>query len=249
MGTILVTGATGTLGRPTVARLRAAGHDVRALSRKCGPGLVTGDLLTGEGIREAVTGAEVVLHLATGRGRNDITLTKTLLDAARDAGTAHLVLVSIVGIEQIPLGYYQDKVEIERLVRESSLPHTMLRATQFHDLVDEVFTAQRYLPVVLAPSVVLQPIAADEVAGRLVEIAEAEPAGRLPDIGGPQQRALPELARAWRRAKRSRRPIVTVRLPGRTFAAFAAGHPLVPGPAYGVRSFEDFLADRYVVTV
>src|SRR3712207_5907782 len=106
MTTTLVTGATGTLGAPTVTRLRAAGHDVRALSRRSGPGLTTGNLLTGAGLREAVAGAHTVLHLATGpRGRGDVDATRTLVRAASDAGVRHLVLVSIVGIDDIPLSY------------------------------------------------------------------------------------------------------------------------------------------------
>jgi hypothetical protein len=100
--------------------------------------------------------------------------------------------------------------------------------------------------VLFAPSVTLQPLAVDEVAGRLVEIAGAGPVGRVPDIGGPEQRSVPELARAWKLARRSRRPVLSVRLPGRTFAAFASGHAL--GPAYGRATFEDFLASRNGVT-
>ncbi|HEY0126232.1 MAG TPA: NAD(P)H-binding protein, partial [Blastococcus sp.] len=134
MTTVLVTGSTGALGIPTVDRLRAVGHDVRALSRRSGPGLVCGDLLTGEGVAAAVTGASVVVHLATGLRRKDVVIARTLLDAARAARVDHLVLMSIVGIEHIPLGYYRDKVEIERLVAESGVPHTILRATQFHAL-------------------------------------------------------------------------------------------------------------------
>ena len=154
MTTTLVTGATGTLGVPTVARLREAGHDVRALSRGSGPDLTTGDLLTGAGIREAVAGADTVLHLATGRrGKGDVEATRTLLAAAAAAGVRHLVLISIVGIDDIPLAYYRDKVLIERLVRESGLPYSILRATQFHSFVEALFTAQRRSPVVVGAGV------------------------------------------------------------------------------------------------
>jgi uncharacterized protein YbjT (DUF2867 family) len=240
--TILVTGATGTLGTPTTARLRAAGHDVRALSRRTGPGLATGDLLSGTGIAPAMEGVHTVLHLAT--GKDDVRATRTLLDAARTAGLGHLVLVSIVGIDEIPLGYYKKKREVERLVAESGLPHTTLRATQFHDLVEGIFTAQRRLPVVLAPAIDLQPIAVDDVARRLVELAEAPPAGRVPDIGGPARRSMTDLAAAWNEARGVRRRVVPVGLPGRTFGAYRAGHQLVPGPPYGRITFEEHLAAR-----
>ncbi|MFE2037110.1 SDR family oxidoreductase [Streptomyces scopuliridis] len=245
MATILVTGATGTLGTPTVARLRAADQDVRALNRRRGPGLVTGDLLSGAGIPEAVSGVHTVLHLATGRGRKDVVAARTLLDAARDARVAHFVFVSIVGVENIPLGYYRDKVTAERLVTASTLPYTILRATQFHSLVDELFGAQRLSPVLFAPSVTLQPIAVEEVADRLTELTGSGPAGRVPDIGGPEPRAVRELARAWARARGSRRGVLPLKLPGRTFAGYAAGHALVPGPPYGQVTFEEYLARRY----
>lgn len=245
MRTTLVTGATGTLGTPTVARLRAASHDVRALTRRTGPGLTTGDMRTGVGIREAVADAHTVLHLATGpHGKGDVEATRHLLDAASAAGVQHLILISIVGIDDIPLGYYQAKVVIERLVRESGLPHTILRATQFHSFVEALLTAQRLSPMILAPQFPLQPIAVDEVADRLVELAGSSPAGRVPDIGGPEQHHLPDLARVWAAATGTRRPVVPVSLPGKAFAACRAGSALVPGPAYGRQTFADHRAAR-----
>jgi len=240
--TTLVTGATGTLGRPTVAQLRAAGHDVRALSRRGGPGLVAGDLLTGSGIDAAVDGVSTVVHLATGLRRKDPQIARTLIDAARRAGVGHLVLISIVGIEHIPLGYYRDKVAIEQLVEESRLPHTILRATQFHRLVDQLFHVQRRLPVLLAPAFDVQPIAPEDVAARLVELASCAPAGRVPDIGGPEVRPLPELGRVWLRARGMRRRVVPVSLPGKVFAGYRAGSNLVPGEPYGRGTFEEYVA-------
>jgi uncharacterized protein YbjT (DUF2867 family) len=247
MMTTLVTGATGSLGTPTVTRLRAAGHDVRALSRRSGPGLTTGDLLTGAGIREALRGVDTVVHLATGpRGKGDVQAARTLLQSATDAGLRHLVLISIAGIDDIPLGVYRQKVSIERLIRESGLPYSILRATQFHSFVEGLFTAQRALPVVAAPAFPLQPIAVEEVANRLVELAGAPPAGRVPDIGGPQAQAVPDLARVWARATGTRRPVVPLFLPGKIFAAYRAGSALVPGTAYGRLTFADHLAARAV---
>ncbi|MGY1813524.1 SDR family oxidoreductase [Blastococcus sp. SYSU D00820] len=244
MTTTLVTGATGALGTPTVARLRAAGHDVRALSRRRAPGLTTGDLLTGDGLAAAVAGADTVVHLATDPRRrgNDVTATRTLLAAAADAGVRHLVLVSIVGIDDIPYGYYRDKLAVERLVAESPVPSTVLRATQFHSFLAGAFAAQRFSPVLLAPAVPVQPIAVEDVADRLVELAGAAPAGRVPDIGGPEQLAGPELGRAWAASRGSRRPVVPLVLPGSFFRAFRSGAALVPGPAYGRITFAEHLA-------
>jgi uncharacterized protein YbjT (DUF2867 family) len=249
MRTILVTGGTGTLGRPTVARLRSAGHDVRVLSRRRGPGLITGDLTRGSGLTEAVNGADTVVHLATSLGRADVTQTQHLVESLRSSAVEHLILISIVGIDQIPLPYYRYKVESERLVSQSSIPHSVLRATQFHNLIDQILTAQRFLPLLLAPSVQLQPIAVEDVADRLTELVAASPAGRVPDIGGPQQRSMPDLARSWRRSAGSRRPIASIRLPGKAFRAFASGAALSDGTPYGQRAFDEFVADRFKTEV
>jgi uncharacterized protein YbjT (DUF2867 family) len=242
---ILVTGGTGRLGNPTVARLRSLGHDVRVLSRRGGEGRVIGDLRTGAGITEAVDGVETVVHLATMNGRGDVAPARVLLDACRAAGVRHVAYISIVGVDRIPLGYYRQKLEVERMLASSGLPHTVLRATQFHDLVAGLFSGQRYLPVVFAPKFSFQPIAVDDVAARLAELATAAPAGRVPDIGGPETLSAVELARQWEVAASVRRRIVPVSLPGKTFAGYAAGHNLVPGPPHGTGRFGEFLTARY----
>jgi uncharacterized protein YbjT (DUF2867 family) len=258
MPTILVTGGTGTLGRPTVDRVRAAGHELRILTRKSTPSAshgptpptttpdpawFTGDLSTGAGLAAAVDGADVIVHLATSLGRRDVQQAHNLLRAARDASTAHLVVMSIVGIDTIPLPYYRHKLEVERLVAASGVPYTIQRATQFHNLLDRIFSAR--LPVLLAPDVPLQPIAVDDVATRLTELVTQPPAqGRAPDIGGPEQQQLPDLARAWRSARASRRPVVPLRIPGKAFRAYASGAALVDGPAYGTVTFADYLGGK-----
>jgi uncharacterized protein YbjT (DUF2867 family) len=247
MTSILVTGGTGRVGVPTVERLRAAGHDVRVLSRREGDGRLVGDLRSGEGVREAIAGAETVVHLATrnGVGTGEEGLMRTIVDVSRAAGVRHIVYSSIVGVDRIPLGYYRQKLEAERLLEASGLPHTILRATQFHQLVASLFARQRLLPVVLVPRISFQPIAVEDVAARITEFATAEPAGRVPDVGGPEQLTARELARQWADAASVRRRFAEVSLPGKTFAAYAAGHNLVPGPPYGTRTFSEFLAATY----
>ncbi|MEV6414153.1 SDR family oxidoreductase [Kribbella sp. NPDC051718] len=249
MRTILVTGGTGTLGRPTTARLRAAGHDVRVLSRRPGPGRTVGDLTKGTGLREALDGVDTVLHLATSQSRADVAQTQNLLEALRPSGIEHLIVISIVGVDRIPLAYYRAKLELERLVEQSSIPYSLLRATQFHDLVDRVFTAQRFLPFLLAPSMRLQPIAIEDVATRLTELAGAQPTGRVADIGGPEQHSVGDLARLWRHAAGSRRPIVPLRLPGKAFRAFARGDAMTGDQTYGRKTFADYLADSRATEV
>jgi uncharacterized protein YbjT (DUF2867 family) len=244
MARLLVTGGTGHLGRPTVERLRVDGQEVRVLSRRSGPGLTTGDLRTGAGIRDALNGVHTVIHLAT--GRDDVTAARNLFAAAGSAGVEHVELISIVGIDQIPLAYYRAKLSIERMLADSGLGHTIQRATQFHYLVELLFRAQRFLPMTLTPSVSFQPIDTRDVAERLAELAGGKPQGRVPDIGGPESLTARELADVWATARGTRPVSWPFRLPGKLFGALAAGANLVPGEPYGRITFADYLADEAV---
>lgn len=245
--TVLVTGGTGRLGRTLVPRLINAGHEVRVLTRRrrepAAWTWATGDLRAGRGIAEAVAGAGVIIHLATTNGRGDVAAARNLIDAASAAGTPHLVYLSIVGIENITLGYYRAKLECERLIEKSGLPWTIQRTTQFHDLITTICDAQRGLPVTLMPSKVsFQPIDVTEVADRLVCLAAAPAATRVPDLGGPQVRAAAELARTYLRAIGRRRAVWSVPLPGRAMRDYRAGNHLTRERAVGRITFDEFVA-------
>src|SRR5256885_7633513 len=177
---ILVTGGTGTLGRLVVSRLRDAGCKVRVLSRRsreAGEGIefVTGNLATGEGIEAAVEGAEIIVHCA-GSSKGDEEKTLNLVRAASRAGARHLVYISVVGADRIPVessvdramfGYFASKLAAERVVVDSGLPWTTLRATQFHDLILTVARAMAKLPVVpTAAGLQFRPSGAAEVRAR-----------------------------------------------------------------------------------
>lgn len=257
-GQILVTGGTGTLGRLVVQRLRGAGCKVRVLSRRsreAGEGVefVTGDLATGEGIEAAVEEAEIIVHCA-GSSKGDEDKALNLVRAASGAGARHLVYISVVGADRIPVvsgvdramfGYFGSKLAAERAVADSSLPWTTLRATQFHDLFLMVAEQMARLPVIPVPAGFrFQPVDAGEVAARLVELALGTPAGLVPDMGGPQVYGMADLLRGYLRARRKHRPIVPVRLPGKAAGAFRAGSNLAPERAVGRRTWEQFLAER-----
>jgi uncharacterized protein YbjT (DUF2867 family) len=253
---VLVTGGTGTLGRLVVPRLRDAGCDVRVLSRRRreteeGVELVTGDLATGEGIEAAVEGIGIVLHCA-GSSKGDEDKARHLVRAASRAGVRHLVYISVVGADRIPLaggidramfGYFGSKLAAERAVADSGLPWTTLRATQFHDLLLLVVRQLARLPVVPVPAGFrFQPVDPGEVAARLVELALGPPAGLVPDLGGPRVYETAELVRSYLRARGRHRPILTVRVPGRAARALRAGANLAPDRAVGHRTWEEFLA-------
>jgi uncharacterized protein YbjT (DUF2867 family) len=156
----------------------------------------------------------------------------------------HLVAVSIVGIDRIPLPYYRAKLEVERLIESSPIPGTILRSTQFHDLVVRIFAAQRRLPVLLVPDFRVQPIDVRDVAAHLATLVSDPQAGRAPDIGGPAVRELRELAEAWQSHRGGRQRIVPLRMPGKVFRGYRSGAHTTPERAIGRISFEEFLRSR-----
>ncbi|MFJ3494533.1 SDR family oxidoreductase [Streptomyces sp. NPDC086091] len=244
MTTILVTGGTGTLGRLVVGRLRADGHEVRVLSRSARPYAV--DLRAGgPGLDTALAGVDTVVHCASSPRGGDEEAAGHLIDAARRAGVAHLVYISIVGVDRVPFGYYRAKHAVEGLVAGSGLGWTVLRATQFHDLLVQLFDGLAKLPVLLLPAGVSdQPVEVAEVADRLAELAGGPPAGRVEDLGGPEVRTFASLARAYLTATGKRRAVLNVPLVGKAYRAFRAGGHLAPERAVGKGTFEEYLARR-----
>ena len=247
---ILLTGGTGTLGRLVTPLLRDAGCKVRVLSRhshESGDGIeyVTGDLLKGEGIEPAVDGAEIILHLAGG-SKGDDEATRNLVRAASRAGVRHLVYISVIGADRVPLGYFRSKLGAERAVADSGLPWTTLRAAQFHDLVLTLAQKMAKLPVIPIPGGLrFQPVDAREVAARLVELTLDKPAGLVPDLAGPKVYEMADLIRGYLRARGKRRLMMPVRMPGKAGRAYRAGENLsLEGAAVGKRTWEDFLAER-----
>ncbi|NGO47227.1 SDR family oxidoreductase [Streptomyces ureilyticus] len=244
MTTILVTGGTGTLGRLVAQRLRANGHEVRVLSRHSQPYAV--DLREGgSGLDAAVAGVDTIVHCATTARGGDEQAARHLIAAARRAGVRHLLYISIVGIDRVPFGYYKAKLAVEKQIEASGLGWTILRATQFHDLVAMFLQTLSKLPVLFLPAGVGdQPVDVAEVADRLTGLATGEPAGRVDDMGGPEVRTFPDLARAYLKATGRRRPIANVPLFGKAYRAFRSGGHLTPERAVGKRTFEEYLAAR-----
>ncbi|KJY36185.1 NAD(P)H-binding protein [Streptomyces sp. NRRL S-495] len=256
---VLVTGGTGTLGRHVVPLLRAAGREVRVLTRNPRPAAdgvayVAGDLLTGadgkgavgQGMDAALAGVEVVLHLA-GDAKNDEATTRNLVAAAQRAGVKHLVYISVIGADLVPLGYFRAKHAAEQAVVGSGIPYTTLRAAQFHDLTAKTAAAMGKLPLVPGlGGMRWEPVDARDVAERLVELALAAPAGLVPDLAGPAVRTLGDLTRDYLAAAGKRRPMVPLRVPGKVGRCYREGVNLArPGADRGTRTWEAFLAETF----
>jgi uncharacterized protein YbjT (DUF2867 family) len=247
--TVAVVGGTGTLGALVVAELAARGATVRALSRNAG-GVPAGvehqrcDLTSGGGLAEALSGADAVIDAANATKAAEETLvagTGRLLAAGAAAGVAHHLAISIVGIDRVSMSYYRVKLAQERAIEAGPLPWTILRATQFHQLLDDGFAAVARYGVRPTGPAKLQPIEPSHVAARLADAALAPPAGRLPDLGGPRVETLGELTRAWTSARGKRRLPVRIPAWGKVGKGLAAGALCVPdatGPGAG---FEEWL--------
>ncbi|MEU4191341.1 NAD(P)H-binding protein [Kribbella sp. NPDC026611] len=240
---ILVTGGTGTIGKLVVPQLRAAGREVRVLSRHAQAGGVAVDLMKGDGLDEALEGVDVVLHLAGGPKGDDIG-TRNLVAAAERAGVGHLVHISVTAVDQLPLGYFKSKLGAEQAVRASSVPWTVLRVAQLHDFAWNTVRAMAKLPVLPMPGGIrFQPVAAEDVAQRLVELTLGAPQGLVPDLVGPQVYSLPELAHDYLRATGKHRVSLPIRVPGKAGKVYRAGGNLtLTGADHGTHTWPDFVA-------
>lgn len=254
MALVLVTGASGDLGRHVVRHLTEAGHAPRRLVHRARPSQSgvddrPGDLRTGEGLERAVEGVDAVIHCATSPfhpSAVDVDGTGRLLRALGSvAPPTHLIYISIVGVDDHPYFYYRAKVAAERLIAGSDIAWSIQRATQFHELLVRALRPSDRLPFAVVPGGLrFQPMAASEAARRLVEIVGEGPSGRLPDIGGPEVRDLVDLARAYRRANGKAPRVIALPLAGASAAAFRRGGHILAQSRYGRQTWEEFLAGR-----
>lgn len=244
MSTVLLTGGTGGLGRHVAASLRERGDEVRVLSRRPGAGTHEGDLSTGAGLADAARGADLVVHAASDTrrlGRADLAQTENLLKAARDAN--HLLYVSIVGIDAIPYVYYRRKLAGERAIASSTAPYTILRATQFHELIAFLLRGAERLPLAPLPlDFRFQSVAAAEVATRIAELIHAEPRNQTIELGGPEVLTLGQMAELWRTGRGRPRRLVRLPVPGKIGRAFREGRNTCPEHAEGIQTWAQFVA-------
>ncbi len=246
--TILVTGGTGTLGRLVVPQLTGAGYDVRVLSRRGGVNAdgvehVQGDLLTADGLDLA--GIDTVVHLAGG-AKGDALAARNLTRAAAAAGVRHLVHISVIGADTMPIGYFREKLGAEQAVRASGVPWTILRAAQFNSLTYAFTQKMGRLPVVPVPGGLrFQPVDERDVADRIAELALGEPAGAVPDLAGPTVYTLRELVDSYLQSQGKRRPHLPIRMPGKVGRAYRAAENLtLTGTTTGKRTWEDYLTEN-----
>lgn len=245
---IAVAGGTGVVGALLVEQLRSAGHEPVVLARATGVDLVNGDGLEDrlEGVEAVVDVLSVATSAASTATKFFTATTHTLLEAGYAAGVRHHVLLSIVGIDDIPFGYYTGKVAQEHAVEGGKVPFTILRATQFHEFAAQMIDrAPSIGPLLVVPQMTSAPVAAREVAAELARLAGGVPQGRVPDLRGPRVEKVPEMTRKVLRRRGSRRPVLAAYLPGRAGKGMREGG-LVPGEgaSVGEQTFDAWLAEQ-----
>lgn len=178
---------------------------------------VEGDLTSGEGLEQAVRDIDVIVHCIGGTSR--------LLEAARMAKVSHIVFISIVGCDRVPLSYYHQKVAEEEMIKRSGIPFSILRAAQFHALIDFILRSCSHLPGIsfLPTSWRFQPIAESEVGRYMADLALAAPTETTQEIGGPQVLSIGEMALTWIKLRQLQRKVLPLWIPGKVARGFRQG--------------------------
>ncbi|MDT0140971.1 SDR family oxidoreductase [Microbacterium sp. PRC9] len=241
---IAVAGGTGVVGSHVVDALRAEGNDAVVLSRRTGV-----DLTAGAGLDAALDGVDAVIDTANVTTVSAGVATRffeaatgNLVAAAARARVAHVVLLSIVGIDRIPHDYLAGKLAQERVVETGTVPWTILRATQFHEFAGQVFERAKVGPLHVAPRGRVQPVAAREVGAHLAALAAGAPQGRAADLAGPREERLDDMVKAYARRTGHGGWIPSVSLPGGQMKGMRAGLGLPgPGAVLGTETFAQWL--------
>ncbi|MFC8528427.1 SDR family oxidoreductase [Nocardia sp. NPDC057227] len=242
---IAVAGGTGTVGKPVVEVLRERGHEAVVLARSTGVDLRTGAGLDLTGVDAVIDLTSLVTRSAPAATEFFEQVTANLHRAEQAAGVRHHVLLGIVGSDAVPFGYYTGKMAQERAVERGPVPWTLLRATQFHEFAGQPQGGVRVGPLTLVPAMRVNPIAAREVAERLVDLAVGAPAGRVRDLGGPEELPLDDMIRRYAAATGRGDRVLRFPLPGKAGRAFRQG-ALVAGPDAdrGIQTFAQWLEMR-----
>jgi uncharacterized protein YbjT (DUF2867 family) len=245
---IVVIGGTGLIGSKVIAGLKEDGFDAVAASPDTGV-----NTLTGEGLTEVLEGASVVVDVSNSPSFEDAAVmefftksTGNLLKYEAKAGLKHHIVLSVVGAERMPeVGYYRAKVAQENLIKESSIPYTIVHATQFFEFTKGIADSATNGDTVRLPTILIQPIAADEVAKAVVEAAEGAPLNRTVEIGGPEVLGLVAFVREGLDARDDKRK-VAADPDARFFGAVLAEKALLPGEGARLSNwrFEDWIAGQ-----
>ncbi|MCM3444100.1 SDR family oxidoreductase [Metabacillus halosaccharovorans] len=249
---ILVTGSTGKLGSALLHRLESSGYKIKLTSRRKPERMVNGewvysDLLSGEGLEEAVKDVDVIIHAATSPVKHskivEVSGFKEFLGKMQHI--KNIIYPSIVGIDDIPFTYYKKKLEAEELLRKSAIPHTIVRSTQFHHFVENIFLSKPFFSRYIVPgNFKFQSVDVNEFAKHLIGLVEEEPQGRIADFAGPEILTLKEMAELKININNESNKVLSIALPGKLSKSFSEGKNTNPLQKHEGISFEEYLRDK-----
>ncbi|MBU8878854.1 SDR family oxidoreductase [Bacillus sp. FJAT-29790] len=249
---ILVTGSTGQLGLALLNQLKDSDNKIRMTSRRKPEGFgdfewVYSDLLSGEGLEEAVKDVEVIIHAATSPFKNSRFIEVSGLGKflSKLQHIKHFIYPSIVGIEEIPFKYYKLKYEAEELLKNSSIPYTILRATQFHGFVENLLLSKPIFKRYVIPgNIKFQSVDVSEFANHLIDLINIGPQGRTDDFGGPDIMTLKEMAELKIKINNETNKVLSISLPGKLYKSFFDGKNTNIIQKVGKTTFEEYLRNK-----
>jgi uncharacterized protein YbjT (DUF2867 family) len=249
---ILVTGSTGQLGSALLKQLKGSNYEVKITSRRKPEGLghfewIYSDLSSGEGLESAVKDVDVIIHAATSPIKNskmvEVLGFKEFLGKMKHI--KHLIYPSIVGIDAIPFNYYKQKYEAEELLKNSSIPHTIVRATQFHNFVENLFISKPLFKRYIVPgNFKFQSVEVSEFARHLIGLVEKEPQGRAEDFGGPEIMTLKEMAELKIKKNNESNKVLSISFPGKLYKSISEGKNTNSLRKMGQITFGDYLSNK-----
>jgi uncharacterized protein YbjT (DUF2867 family) len=247
-----VTGATGVLGSALLDQLTRHEYKVKITSRSkpenIGPfEWVYSDLSSGEGIEEAVQGVDVIIHAATSPVKNskivEVSSFEEFLSKINHIN--HFIYPSIVGIDEIPFKYYKLKYEAEDLLKNSSIPYTIVRATQFHNFVENLFLSKPLFNRYVVPgNIKFQSVDVSEFANRLIGLVDKGPQGRTDDFGGPEVMTLKDMAELKIKINSESNKVLSFSMPGELYRALKDGKNTNDNQKMGKITFKDYLKNK-----
>lgn len=250
---ILITGSTGQLGSALRDLLTNVNYDVRITSRKKPKDIgrfewIYSDFSTGKGFEDVLKDVNVVIHAATNPMKHtyniDVMGFKSFLGNAHQID--HLIYPSIVGIEEIPLPYYKHKLEAENILKNSGIPYTLTRATQFHSFVDRLFLSKSVLNRYIVPgNYQFQSVDVNEFANYLIQFIEHGPQGKTDDFGGPEILTLKQMAELKIKINHESKKVISIPFPGKLSKSFIEGRNTNIKQMKGQITFEEFLIRKH----
>ncbi|MRX74342.1 NAD(P)H-binding protein [Bacillus lacus] len=249
---VLITGSTGKLGSTLLNQLKGSEYDIKITSRRKPEGIgnlewVYSDLSSGEGLEAAVKDVDVIIHAATSPVKNskrvEVSGFKEFLGKMKHI--KHLIYPSIVGIDEIPFTYYKQKHEAEELLRNCSIPHTIVRATQFHHFVDNLFLSKPLLKRYIVPeNLQFQSVDVSDFASHLIGLMEKEPQERAEDFGGPDIMTLTEMAKLKIEINHETNKVLSISLPGKLHKSISEGKNTNFNRKMGKITFREYLSSK-----